>query len=116
MKRRKKWVVFGVVVSLLMYPVAWLGAQYSDAYVKAVEFLRTNERVTAQLGAIDDVALSFFGYSLRYTGAYGEANFEVQIEGRNATASAYVELKKRGTWEVSMARLTIPEQPAVTLK
>jgi hypothetical protein len=54
---------------------------------------------------------------MREGGNSGQAQFTVSLEGRERSGRAYVELRKRGVWEVRFARL-IPDsaEPIVLLE
>lgn len=115
MNKWKRWVLIAVILTAVAYPGAWLMVQQSDAYVDAETFIRNDQQVVEAIGSVRKVTLSPFGYSLRYSGANGDASFELTVEAERESASAFVELQKRGVWEVKFARLIRADKKVIQL-
>jgi len=115
MRKWKRWLLVGIAIVALSYPVAWLMARHSDAFTSADSYIRGNRQVAEVLGPVRRVGLSPFGYSIRYVGAKGDASLELSVEGERKSATAYVELQKRGVWEVNLARLVQAGQEVTQL-
>lgn len=114
--RRRGLIVVGVVILLAAYPTSWLVVTHSDAYATAVDFVKTNPRVREGLGAVRDVSVAPFGYSIRFSGAHGTAHFDLTVSGETASATVYVELEKKGIWAVPLARLVERGKAAIQLQ
>ena len=115
MNKWKRWVLIAVVVTAIAYPGAWWMVQQSDAYIDAETFIRNDHQVLEAIGAVRKVKLSPFGYSLEYSGANGDASFELSVEAERGSASAFIELQKRGVWEVKFARLIRADKKVIQL-
>jgi hypothetical protein len=111
----KRWALIALAVVALSYPAAWLMARHSDAFAYAESFIRGDPQVAEVLGQVRQVGLSPFGYSVRYVGAQGDASFELSVQGEKESATAFVELQKRGVWEVKFARLVRAGQQVTQL-
>jgi hypothetical protein len=105
----KRWLLG----ALVLLPIASVSARFfmtrSDAFETASAYLRNHPEIVRSAGAVRETSLAWRGGSLRVSGDSGSANFSVNVEGEVASPRAYVELKKRGIWEVTFVRL-IPEQ------
>ncbi|WP_287806273.1 hypothetical protein [Diaphorobacter sp.] len=115
MNKWKRWALIAAVVTAIAYPGAWWMVQQSDAYIDAETFIRNDQRVLEAVGAIRKVKLSPFGYSLGYSGANGDASFELSVEAERDSAFAFIELQKRGVWEVKFARLIRADKQVIQL-
>jgi hypothetical protein len=109
--KAKRWLVAVVVIAPLTLLVAHLSIANSDAFETASGFLRTHSTVQRLAGNVRATSLSWRGGALRFSGDSGSANFTVIVEGEVASLRSYVELKKRGIWEVTFVRL-LPENGA----
>jgi hypothetical protein len=101
----RRWLKWFVVLSVIGVPTAyWLMAR-SDAFATASVFLKANSEVARILGPISDASLSWRGGSLSQGGDRGRAEFTVNLKGEKSAGRAYIELRKRGIWEIRFARL-----------
>jgi hypothetical protein len=107
----RRWLKWFLVFAVIGTPAVYLLMSKSSAFAAASTFLRGNPEVVRQLGPIADASLSWRGGSMREGGDSGQAQFTVSLEGRDRGGRAYVELRKRGVWEVRFARL-IPDSGA----
>jgi hypothetical protein len=107
----RRWLKWFVVFAVIGTPAVYLLIAKSEAFAAASTFLRGSPEVARLLGPISDASLSWRGASMRQSGDSGEAHFTVTLEGQENTGRAYVELRKRGIWEVRFARL-IPDAGA----
>ena len=111
MKNWKRWAAVGVLAVgafVASYPLAGYIARNSDAYVEAERFLRASSTVNDRIGSVRSVSIEPFGASLRFTTSTGDAQFNLDVEGSKRVAKAYVELQRRGSWQVHVAQLVVP--------
>jgi hypothetical protein len=113
--RWKLWALIGLAIVALSYPLAWFMVRKSDAFAFAESYVRDNPRVIETLGPVRSVGLSPFGYAVRYVGAQGDASFELSVEGQKNSGTVFIELQKRGVWEVKFARLVQGDQQVTQL-
>lgn len=105
---RKIFITISIVVFLLIlsYLAGYLVASRSEGYQVAQQFVHENSVVSDQLGPIKDMRLAYFGYSVRYSGPQGWADFEIIVKGEKANSMVFIKLmKEAGKWEVTTARL-----------
>jgi hypothetical protein len=111
-RRWLKWLVVFVVIGT---PAMYFLMSKSEAFAAAAVFLRGNPEVVRHLGPISDASLNWRGGSLKEGSDFGQAQFTVSLEGRERGGRAYVELRKRGVWEVRFARLIPDSGPEIVL-
>jgi len=103
-----RWKVSAIGLALMVvvgYPLAHVLISNSDAFGTAEDFLRVNPDVVRAVGPVQDLSLSWLGGSLRFSGDTGSAQFTLNVRGATGSTRAYVELEKRGIWEITFARL-----------
>jgi hypothetical protein len=110
-----RWAAIALAIVAVSYPAAWVMVQNSDAYELAESFVTTHPRVREAVGTVHRITLPPFGYALEYTGAQGEASFELSVQAERESATAYVELQRRGVWEVKLARLVRADKTVIDL-
>ena len=116
MKQWKRGALIAVGLLVIAYPAAWIGVQHTDAYLLAEAFIRNDAEVTRTIGAVERVTLPLFGtFSVEVSGGTGDAVFEMAVDADRGKASAFVDLRKRGVWEVTGARVVNPAGVATTL-
>jgi hypothetical protein len=109
-KRRPwgKWLAIAAVFVGALVVVVHYSMSSSDAFAAASTFVRSNTEVQRVAGSIQDTSLSWGGGEVEVVGDAGHARLSVNVKGSLASPRVYVELAKRGVWEVSYARL-LPE-------
>ena len=115
-KRWKTWVACAIIGSAALVVAVHYLIEKSEAFKVASAFLRGNPEVIRLAGPIRDTSLSWGGGSIEVSGGSGRASLTVNLLGSVASPQAYVELTKRGVWEVSFARLLPESAPAILLK
>jgi len=112
-----RWKVFAIGLALMAvvsYPLAHVLISNSDAFGAAEAFLRSNPDVSQAVGPVQDLSLSWLGGSLEVSGDTGSAQFTLNVRGATGSTRAYVELEKRGIWEITFAQL-LPTNSTPTL-
>jgi len=89
----------GAVVGFALYSVG-----YSAAAVKAKDFLRNNEKLKTETGAMKDFGKIVTG-SINLAGNEGQATLHLKVIGEKETVNATVEmvLVSGGAWRISSA-------------
>ena len=96
--------------------VAHYVIERSEAFETASSFLRANAAVVRLAGPVHDTSLSWRGGEIEVSGDSGSARLTVNVSGTAGEQQAYVELRKRGNWEVTFAQLLPASGPTVLLK
>jgi hypothetical protein len=106
-KRRPwgKWFAVAAAFVGALFLLVHYFISNSDAFVTASSFVRGNPEVQRVAGTIQNTSLSWGGGEVEVSGDTGHAQFSVKVTGSLASPRVYVELAKRGTWEILNARL-----------
>ena len=112
-----RWKSFAIgfgVLMLLSYPVSHVVITNSDAFDTAGGFVRSNSEVIKAVGPVQELSLAWLGGSMQVSGDSGSAQVTLDIRGTSGSTQAYVELQKRGVWDITFARL-LPARGAATV-
>ena len=111
-----RYLLIAAVATIIAIPCAWLLVQRTDAFGVASTHIKNSKEVRARLGEIRDINLPLLGYSVRVSGARGDANFNLKVKGSIADGTAYVELTRQGTWRPVVSRLVLSDGTAVDIQ
>jgi Cytochrome oxidase complex assembly protein 1 len=112
----KIWVIGAITMSLLGTFIGHYLVANTDGFKTASEFLRSHPEVIKATGSINDLSLSWMGGAMSMSGDNGKAHMTINITGTTSSPQAYVELVKRGVWEVKFARLLPKNENSILLK
>lgn len=99
-------IAFFIVIAT--YFVGYFASKNSEAFSVAKDFILKSEIVRNELGGVDSVNISPFGYEFEFAGSHGSAEFECDLVGGAKSGKAYVHLKKQSDrWMVIVAKLII---------
>ena len=88
----------------------------SEPYFVALKFIDSNKTVFEEVGTLKSRRLAFFGYSVRYNGPQGYAEYRVIVKGDQDEGEVYLELEKTtGVWKVVSANLKLDNKRTVNL-
>jgi hypothetical protein len=119
MIKRKKIATITSIAVLLV--VAFFSGLYllgisSEPYAFAVEYIDSNDVIIKHLGEIESRRLALFGYSVRYKGPRGHAEYEIKVCGKSKKGKVYLELEKAaGQWRVTRGNLVMETGANVSL-
>lgn len=89
----------------------------SEAYETAIVFIRENEIFKRHLGDLESERLAFLGYSIRYSGSSGHADFKIYVTAKNGDAIVNLHLKKDlGLWTVIKGNFIFENGKIIMLK
>lgn len=102
---------------MVAYIVGYGIAAYSESYKVAVKHIYASPVITSNLGKVTNVRLAFFGYSVRYNGPHGWAEFEIIVRGEKDKGTIFIMLEREvGEWEVKSARLKTVRGESISIK
>jgi hypothetical protein len=106
MSKNIKIAVSGLVAISVVAPfVAYFIAKHSEPYRYFEKRVHNSLVIKEMVGEVESIKLAPFGYSVRYNGAQGWAQFETRVVGPQATGTLFVSLEsKLGAWQVTGAR------------
>lgn len=119
MSKKTKYIIYILAVLVLITPiVGHYLAKTSEPYLFATKFINDNDVVSKELGDIQSQNLSFFGYSVKYTGPNGEASFNISLIGiTGLSGDIHLDLvKETGAWRVTKANLIKIDGSTITIK
>lgn len=107
MKRKYKFMLLFVVVILIVSPfIGYFLAKSSEPFRYTSSQIKNSIQLQEKLGNINKITLEPFGYSIKYRGPKGWAEFEVNLDGTTGTGRLVVKLEKNlGDWEVRGSKL-----------
>lgn len=88
----------------------------SEPFRFALKFIDNNKTLIERVGALKNRRLAFFGYSVRYSGPNGHADYKVLVKGKQAEGTVYLKLQKSvGEWKVLKANLKLADDEIIPL-
>ena len=119
MNKKTKHIVYILAVLVLITPiVGHYLAKTSEPYLFATKFINDNDVILKEFGDIQSQSLSFFGYSVKYTGPNGEASFNILLIGiTGLSGDIHLDLVKEvGAWQVTKANLIKIDGSVINIK
>lgn len=117
MKNKVLKIILTTVILIGCFNVALyvLGTQ-GEPYKIAVKFIKENPNVTSRIGSLKSSRLAFFGYSVRYHGPSGHAEYKIFVIGEKGTGTVYLNLEKSaGVWEIRKGNLFLEDGASIPL-
>ncbi len=111
-------VILLAIVLLLAgaYVVGYWIASNSESYKVAQKIIYENPLLNNQVGQIIKLRLSFLGYSVRYTGPHGYAEYKILVTGEKDKGVVYLNLEKSaGIWEVIKGNLVLEDGVSISI-
>lgn len=109
-KKLAKTFVISIVVVIAFFSALYIVGLTSEPYKMAQEFICSNATIKSHIGKNVDAGLALFGYSMRFTGPHGWAEYEINVKGEKGHGKVYVTMQKvLGKWDVKQAQLELPE-------
>ncbi len=107
MSKKLKIIIGVVIVAVVISPfVGYYLAVSSEPYNFSKQVIQNSASIKQTVGEVQSIRLAPFGYSIKYTGPEGSAEFESRVIGSKGSANLNIKLKKNlGTWEVIAAQL-----------
>jgi hypothetical protein len=95
-----------VAVSVIASFAAYFMAKSSEPYRYFEKKANDSLVIKEVIGDVKSIKLAPFGYSVRYNGPQGWAQFETEVVGSKTTGTLFVKLESNlGVWQVTGARL-----------
>ncbi len=80
----------------------------SKPYNFALGYIDSNKLIMGNMGFIKSRRLAFFGYSVRYSGPHGYAEYKILVKGKKNKGIVYLNLEKSaGIWKVIKGNLVL---------
>jgi hypothetical protein len=119
MIRRKKMLT--IIITTIFLLICFFVGLYilgikSEPYQFALDYIDNNETIAATIGQLKSRRLSFWGYSVHYSGPRGRAEYKILVKGERDNGEVYIDLKKStGQWSVLKAKLKLNNKPIINL-
>lgn len=105
-------LITAAIVAVFVASFRWGIA--GEPYVRAQEFIRSNEIVRAELGEVQSVGLSWWHFSLAFKNSVGLARLRCPVDGARGRGIVYLDLERRtGVWSVAKANLTLADERVI---
>ena len=96
-----------LVVVVIFFTALYVLGTYSEPFRVSLNFIDHDRTVSEELGQLRSKRLSILGgYSVRYQGPSGQAEYAISVRGEKGRGVVYLKLEKDvGQWTVLQARL-----------
>lgn len=107
MRKKTKIVIVAVLLILVTTPfIGYFMATSSEPFQHTKNAIQASPSIKEVVGDIQTVKLAPFGYSVKYSGPQGWANFETDVVGTKGSGTLFVKLEKNlGAWQFTGAKL-----------
>lgn len=107
MSKKNKIIMAAVLLVLIITPfVGYFMATASEPFLFTKKATHNSSVVKETVGDVKSINLAAFGYSVKYIGSQGWADFEVEVVGTKSNGTLFVKLEKNlGEWKIVGARL-----------
>lgn len=117
MKNTLRIVITTFILLGVFFVSLYLTGINSEPYPVAVDYIFHEEKITNALGPLMDYHLAFWGYSARYNGPHGEAEYKILVKGKKQQANVYVQMEKNvGIWKIVEANMILVNGKSISLK
>ena len=119
MKRKKKVqtiIAITIILMVCFFASLYVLGTQGEAYKFAVKFINDNPKVSNNVGPLKSSRLAFLGYSVRYSGPSGHAEYKIFVTGEKGRGAVYLNLEKTaGIWEVKKGNLVLENCESIPL-
>jgi hypothetical protein len=115
-KHWKAYLAWFIGLSVVIYVGVHQLISHSEVFETASSFVMNTPAVIRASGAVREVTLAWNGGSMEVSGGSGSAQLTLNVSGSTSSPQVYVELRKRGIWEVVFARLLTTDGQSVVLR
>jgi hypothetical protein len=119
LKRHKvvKRMIIALIFVCLLYFGIFFFVMKGEPFDAAKQYIYGNQLISADLGSIKTISLSMLSSSIHYSGASGNAQFKIYVDGEKKNGVVYVDMEKQaGVWAVVRANLIGPDNSRVPLE
>lgn len=108
-------IITSILLTVFFVGLYILGTQ-GEAYKYAVKRVRESPTVTNKIGPVKSTRLALIGYSVRYDGPHGHAEYKIHVKGERGGGTAYIYLEKSlGIWEMKKGNLILKDGVSVPI-
>lgn len=105
-----KVLKYGLIAIVIIIPLSALAGHWlalrSEPFAVMSKAISESAEVRAMVGDVRDISLSWFGYSVKYSGPRGEASFEVKVQGTKGSRVVFTDLERSaGEWQIQKMRV-----------
>lgn len=108
---KKKLLTIFITTSILLicfFVGLYIIGIKSEPYKFALKYIDSNKLIIENIGLIESRRLAFFGYSVRYSGTHGHAEYKILVKSKKNKCVVYLNLEKSvGIWSVIAGNLVL---------
>lgn len=109
-------IITSLILLICFFVSLYIVGVKSEPYSVALRFIDNNKTILETIGSLESRRLAFFGYSVRYKGPRGHAEYKVLVKGRKSKGKVFLELEKSaGEWKVLKAKLKLNNKQIINL-
>lgn len=116
----KKNLLTILIIALILVVCFFVGlyilGSNNEAYKFAVKFIDRNSSIIDNIGPLKSHRLSLFGYSVKYNGPHGYAEYNIMVTGERGKGEVYLNLEKdAGEWKLIKGNLVLSNKMIIPL-
>ena len=105
-KKAKILIAIFLLISLVTPFAGHYMATRTEPFQYSMKAIKESVAIKETVGDVTSVQLSPFGYSVKYVGSQGWADFEIEVIGIKSRGTLFVKLETNlGAWQIVGARL-----------
>lgn len=116
--RKKMLTIFITTLILLIcfFVGLYIMGIRSEPYDCALKYIDSNKLIMENMGLIKSRRLTFFGYSVRYSGPHGYAEYKILVKSKKNKGVVYLNLEKSvGIWKIITGNLVLNNGRTISL-
>jgi hypothetical protein len=118
--KRSKIVKYTIIILLLicaLYFGIFFLVMKGEPFDAAKQYIYGNKLIGDEMGTIKTVNLSMFSSSIQYSGASGNAQYKIYVDGEKNKGVVYIDMEKQaGVWVIVRANLIHADNSKVVLE
>ncbi len=116
-KKKLLWIFIAIIVCIIcLYSIGYFIAVSNMSYKIACNFVGNNEEVKSHIGQKIHMRMAFLGYSIKFTGSHGWAEFEMVVKGDQNQGVVFINMEKEvGKWEVRKVQLRLEQGDVIPI-
>lgn len=109
-------IITSLILLICFFVSLYIVGVRSEPYSVALRFIDNNKTILETIGSLESRRLAFFGYSVRYKGPRGHAEYKILVKGEKGEGIVYIELEKSvGIWKVIRGNFVLDNGKAISL-
>lgn len=110
----------GILIALLLFLLLFFGIFFflmkGEPFEESKKYINSNPQINEKLGSIKNLSLSMTSSSYESSGASGNAQYKIYVDGDKGNGVVYADMEKQaGVWVVIRANLFLSDNSKIAL-